>query len=75
MRYSNFLIYNFFIDKSSISAQYLRNGSSSSRNVEIINATRLMKNDSETAKKREELRKRIADTKKKLENVSFLVLH
>lgn len=63
----------FFLDnKTSISSQYLRNGTSS-RNVDIINATKQTKKDPETVKKREELAKRIADTKKKLETVCLFI--
>lgn len=55
--------------KSSISSQFLTRGGAS-RNVAVINAVKQTKNDPEAIKKREELSKRIADTKKKLQSVS-----
>ncbi|KRT85576.1 WD40 domain-containing protein, partial [Oryctes borbonicus] len=62
------------INKSSISSQYhttRTNGTSSGilRNISVINAARQTKNDPDTIKKREELSKMIADTKKKLATV------
>nr|XP_022905625.1 uncharacterized protein LOC111417532 isoform X2 [Onthophagus taurus] len=60
------------LNKSSISSQYhTRLGATTTqlRNINVINATRQAKNDPDTLKKREELSKMIADTKKKLANV------
>ncbi|KAK9754180.1 hypothetical protein QE152_g1547 [Popillia japonica] len=62
------------INKSSISSQYhttRTNGTPSmnSRNMSVINAARQTKNDPDTIKRREELSKMIADTKKKLATV------
>ncbi|KAI4454792.1 wd repeat domain 62 isoform g [Holotrichia oblita] len=62
------------INKSSISSQYhttRTNGtpSANGRNLSVINAARQTKNDPDTIKRREELSKMIADTKKKLANV------
>lgn len=54
-------------NKSSISSQFLTR---STRNAAVINAVKQTKNDVEAIKKREELNKRIADTKKKLQSVS-----
>lgn len=60
-------------NKSSISSQFhtRTNGSTKSRNLEIIRATKQTKVDSETSKKLEELKKRIEETKKKLHTVSL----
>lgn len=57
------------VNKTSISSQFLTRGGN--RNVAVINAVKLTKNDPEAIKKREELSKRIADTKKKLQSVSL----
>ncbi|XP_025834885.1 WD repeat-containing protein 62 isoform X3 [Agrilus planipennis] len=60
-------------NKASISSQYLGRGGNSTgmKNMMVINATRKTKNDVEAVKKREELAKRIADTRKKLQSVGF----
>uniref|UniRef100_A0AAR5Q0L6 MABP1/WDR62 second WD40 domain-containing protein n=1 Tax=Dendroctonus ponderosae TaxID=77166 RepID=A0AAR5Q0L6_DENPD len=54
-------------NKSSFSSKFITN--SSSRNLEAIKAVKQTKSDPEVAKKRQELNKRIAETKKKLESV------
>lgn len=54
-------------NKSSFSAKFLTN--SANRNQEAINAVKQTKSDPEARKKREELSKRIAEAKKKLESV------
>lgn len=62
------------MNKSSISSQFLTR--SANRNLGVINAVKQTRNDPEAIRKREELNKRIADTKKKLQSVSkrlFLV--
>lgn len=56
-------------NKSSFSAKFLTN--SANRNQEAINAVKQTKSDPEARKKREELSKRIAEAKKKLESVSW----
>lgn len=56
-------------NKSSFSAKFLTN--SANRNQEAINAVKQTKSDPEARKKREELSKRIAEAKKKLESVSL----
>ncbi|CAH0549034.1 unnamed protein product, partial [Brassicogethes aeneus] len=53
-------------NKTSISSKFLRTGE---RNVEAINAVKMTKNDPDAMRTRQELHKRIADTKKKLESV------
>ncbi|CAH1956634.1 unnamed protein product [Acanthoscelides obtectus] len=54
-------------NKSSISSKFLTR--SGERNVEAINAVKQTKSDPDAIKKRQELNKRIAETKKKLESV------
>lgn len=58
-------------NKTSISSQFLTRGGN--RNVAVINAIKQTKNDPEAIKKREELSKRIADTKKKLQSVCYFL--
>ncbi|XP_066252026.1 uncharacterized protein Wdr62 isoform X1 [Euwallacea similis] len=53
-------------NKSSFSAKFLTN--SANRNLEAINAVRQTRNDPEAIKKREELSKVIAETKKKIQS-------
>ncbi|XP_076254488.1 WD repeat domain 62 isoform X4 [Rhynchophorus ferrugineus] len=53
-------------NKSSFSSKFLTNGN---RNIEAINAVKQTKLDPEAIRKRQELNKRIAETKKKLESV------
>lgn len=55
-------------NKSSISAKFLTR--SGDRNKDAIEAVKQAKTDPDTMKKRQELSKRIAETKKKLESVS-----
>ncbi|KAK4878078.1 hypothetical protein RN001_010584 [Aquatica leii] len=57
----------------SISSQYLTrtNGSLSTRNMAVIHAAKQTKFDSDATKKREELAKRIAMTRKKLQSVGY----
>ncbi|VEN46371.1 unnamed protein product [Callosobruchus maculatus] len=54
-------------NKSSISSKFLTR--SGERNLEAINAVKQTKSDPDAIKKRQELNKRIAETKKKLESV------
>ncbi|XP_060533650.1 mitogen-activated protein kinase-binding protein 1 isoform X2 [Cylas formicarius] len=54
-------------NKSSISSKFLTN--SGNRNIEAINAVKQTRTDPEAIRKRQELNKRIAETKKKLESV------
>ncbi|KAJ8956105.1 hypothetical protein NQ318_016559 [Aromia moschata] len=54
-------------NKTSISAKFLTR--SGERNLEAINAVKQTKSDPDAIKKRQELNKRIAETKKKLESV------
>lgn len=70
--FQQFVQFLFFIlvNKTSISSQFLTRGGN--RNVAVISAVQKTKNDPEAIKKREELSKRIADTKKKLQSVSTL---
>lgn len=67
----------FVVNKSSISSQYhttRTNGTPlTPRNLSVINAAKQTKNDPDTLKKREELSKIIADTKKKLATVSYYI--
>lgn len=58
----------FVANKSSISAKFLTK--SGERNKEAINALKQTKTDPDALKKRQELNKRIAETRKKLESVS-----
>lgn len=59
------------LNKSSISSQYLiKTSSSATRNASLVNAARQQKSNSETSRTREELAKRISDTRKKLQSVS-----
>lgn len=44
------------------------------RNVAVINAAKQTRVDSETSKKREELQRRIEETRRKLQNVGFTIL-
>lgn len=53
-------------NKSSFSSKFLTN--SGNKNIEAINAVKMTKSDPEAIKKRQELNKRIAETKKKLES-------
>ncbi|XP_072381663.1 mitogen-activated protein kinase-binding protein 1 isoform X2 [Diabrotica undecimpunctata] len=54
-------------NKSSISSKFLTK--SSERNQEAINALKQTKNDPDAIRKRQELNKRVAETRKKLESV------
>jgi hypothetical protein len=77
-------IYNFIIGFSggtSISSQFLVRAnqggplpSSTPRNVPVINAAKQTRVDSETSKKREELKCRIEETRRKLQSVGFKLL-
>ncbi|XP_017782013.1 PREDICTED: WD repeat-containing protein 62 isoform X2 [Nicrophorus vespilloides] len=59
------------LNKSSISSKYHTRTSNTPkiRNIAVVNAMKQTKNDSDTLKKREELHKRIAETKKKLQSI------
>lgn len=74
IKYETFNNSSFVANKSSISAQYLTrtNGSLSTRNIAVINAAKQTRTDPDAAKKREELNKRIAATRKKLQSVGFI---
>ncbi|XP_056630117.1 mitogen-activated protein kinase-binding protein 1 isoform X3 [Diorhabda sublineata] len=54
-------------NKTSISSKFLTK--SSERNLEAINAVKQTKNDPDAIRKRQELSKRVAETRKKLESV------
>lgn len=71
-RIKNVLDVSVLANKSSISSKFLTK--SNEKNQEAINAVKQTRNDPDTIKKRQELNKRIAETKKKLENVSFQLL-
>ncbi|KAK5638850.1 hypothetical protein RI129_013145 [Pyrocoelia pectoralis] len=58
-------------NKSSISSQYLTRANSGFRNMAVISATKQIKLDSDASGKREELAKRIAATRKKLQSVGY----
>lgn len=61
----------FAANKSSISAKFLTR--SGDRNKDAIEAVKQTKTDPDALKKRQELNKRIAETKKKLESVSIFL--
>ncbi|XP_031332031.1 uncharacterized protein LOC116162536 isoform X2 [Photinus pyralis] len=58
-------------NKSSISSQYLTRANSVCRNQAVISAAKQTKRDSDASRKREELAKRIAATRKKLQSVGY----
>jgi hypothetical protein len=45
------------------------------RNVAVINAAKQTRVESETSKKREELQRRIEETRRKLQSVSFKLVY
>lgn len=48
--------------------------SSTLRNVAVINAAKQTRVDSQTSKKREELQRRIEETRRKLQSVGYKIL-